>query len=147
MDTTHCSCSVCFIVPFLVAGLLLVTNPVWAANATLAWDPNSENDLAGYAIYYQKFPPDQHYNLFAYVALDELADPNSPTFTVSGLEMGGQYQFAVTAYNTASKESAYSIPACAEIGSVNSVIRCPSSGTGAGGDGGGCFIRALSGRH
>jgi hypothetical protein len=131
--------------------LLFFANLASAADATLAWDPNSEVDLAGYGVYYQKFPPDQQYDLFGYVALAELDDSGSPAFTVSGLDLGSQYQFAVTAYDSAGNESAYSIPVCAEIGSVNSVISCPSSesdgGGGGGGGGGGCFISTLPGEH
>ncbi len=145
------SCSVGLVAFFAFAGMVFLAGSVLAADATLAWDPNSEVDLAGYGVYYQKFPPDQQYELFGYVALDELDDSDNPTFIVSGLDLGSQYQFAVTAYDSAGNESAYSTPVCAEVGSVNSVITCPAASQGdsdsGGGGGGGCFISALSGDH
>lgn len=131
--------------------LLVLTNSALAADVTLAWDPNSEIDMAGYGVYFQKFPPDQQYDLNGYIALEELGDSNTPTLTVSALDLGSQYQFAVTAYDTAGNESSFSIPVCAEIGTINVAIACPSSvdgsgsGGGGGGGGGGCFIRSISG--
>ncbi len=151
MQKKQRSCSVGLVAFFAVAWMVFLAGSVLAADATLAWDPNSEVDLAGYGVYYQKFPPDAQYELFGYVAFDELDDSDNPAFIVSGLDVGSQYQFAVTAYDSAGNESAYSIPVCAEIGSVNSVITCPaasqgdSGGGGGGGGGGGCFISALSG--
>jgi hypothetical protein len=136
-----------WIVLFAAVGMLLSTTSASAADAMLAWDPNSEIDLAGYGVYFQKFPPDEHYDLFGYITLEELSDSSSPTFTVSGLDSGIQYQFAVTAFNAEGNESTYSTPVCAEIGSVNSVINCPSStgGGSGGGGGGGCFIGSAFG--
>lgn len=144
---------------FVLAGflgcllLLFLTNLSFAADATLGWDPNSEADMAGYGAYYFRLDdPSAAYNLFGYVALEELADAGSPTITVTGLDSGAQYQFAVTAYDTQGRESGFSIPVCAKIGTVNVAIACPSSddggdsgGGGGGGGGGGCFIRSISG--
>jgi hypothetical protein len=130
--------------------LLFLTTISFAADATLAWDPNSEANLAGYGVYYFRLDdPAAAYNPFGYVALEDLEDASSPTVTVTELESGVQYQFAVKAYDTAGNESAYSAPACAEIGTVNVAIACPSSagGGGSGGGGGGCFIRSVSGEQ
>jgi hypothetical protein len=135
--------------------LLLSANPSFAADATLAWDPNSEADLAGYGAYYFRLDePAAAYNLFGYVALPDLEDASSPTLTVTELEPGVQYQFAVTAYDTAGNESGFSIPVCAEIGAVHVAIDCPASADGGGsgggsggGGGGGCFIRSVSGEQ
>lgn len=69
---------------------------------TLAWDANSEPDLAGYKVYWgrtsrrydnspaQTFPPSAN-----------------PTYTTPALPNGTWY-FAVTAYNSAGLESGYS---------------------------------------
>lgn len=128
-----------------------------AADVTLAWDANAESDLEGYGVYFQRVDSGLSYDLYGYVGVDELSDANSPTFTVTGLQQGATYYFAVTAYDAAGNESAYSAPVCAQVGDV--VTPCASSGsmappssssaagsgTSSGGGGGGCFIQTVSG--
>lgn len=145
--------------------LLLLTNSALAAEVTLAWDGNTEADLAGYDIYYQKNPPVPDYLWAGNITLAELADPSIPTFTVSGLDEGAVYLFAVTASDTSGNESSFSIPVCAEVGTPNVVVPCPTSadgggssgdgsggdgsgggGSGGGGGGGGCFIGSVAGQ-
>ena len=142
---------------FVVFLLMLFPDLSLAANVALGWNPNNESDLAGYGAYYYNLDESgAGYVLFGYVALDELDDSESPTITVTGLDSGAQYQFAVTAYDASGNESAFSIPVCAEVGTVNAAIACPASdgggnsgggggGSGGGGGGGGCFIRSISG--
>jgi hypothetical protein len=139
----------------VAAGLLMVfTAAVSAADVTLAWNPNSEADLLGYGIYYQNNPPNQPYLLFSYVTLAELADPSNPAMTVTGLDTGVLYQFAVTAFDTSDNESGFSSPVCVETSNAKVAVPCPT-GTGGGSNGGGsgssgggsggCFIRAVFG--
>jgi hypothetical protein len=136
--------------------LFFMANSVSAADVTLAWDPNSETDLASYGIYYQKAAPGPPYLLFGYVTLADLSDPNNPSITVTGLDAASQYHFAVTALDTANNESGFSNSACAEIDNANVVTPCPASNgggggssggsgsSGGGGGGGGCFISAAA---
>ena len=66
--------------------VLFSTNLVSAAQVTLAWDANTESDLAGYKIYYKTGSPGEPYNGTGadqgpapiIVPLDELNDPDSP---------------------------------------------------------------------
>jgi hypothetical protein len=128
----------------------------FAADVTLAWDPNSEADLEGYGVYFKKDAAGPPYDLFGNVTIQELDNPDNPTFTLTGLQKGSRYYFTVTAYDTAGNESAYAAPVCAEIG--EQVVPCAnadvgggagsssgatggggSSGGGSGG-GAGCFI-------
>jgi hypothetical protein len=138
--------------------LLVITNSALAADVTIGWDPNGEGDLLGYGIYYQKNAPNPPYLLFSYVTLAELADPGNPAMTVTGLDTGALYQFAVTAFDTSDNESGFSNSVCVEGGNVKVAVPCPTSGGGGGGSnggggssggsgggGGGCFIRAISG--
>jgi len=69
------------------------------AQVTLAWDRNTEPDLAGYKIYYGT--GSHVYNWFIDVG-------NVTTHTVTGLADGSTYFFAATAYDTSSVESTYS---------------------------------------
>jgi uncharacterized membrane protein YgcG len=142
--------------------LLFLAAPALSADVTLAWDPNGEVDLEGYGVYFKLGASGPPYDLFGYVTLQELNDPDNPAFAVTGLAKGSSYYFAVTAYDTAGNESGYSAPVCAQIG--DQILPCtspPSSGgssggsagassgvasggSGGGGGGGGCFIETAS---
>jgi uncharacterized membrane protein YgcG len=134
--------------------LLFLAAPALSADVTLAWDPNSEVDLEGYGVYFKLGASGPPYDLFGYVTLQELNDPDNPAFTVTGLEKGSNYYFAVTAYDTAGNESGYSTPVCAQIG--DQILPCTSASSGgssggsgvasggSGGGGGGCFIETAS---
>jgi uncharacterized membrane protein YgcG len=134
--------------------LLFFATPALSVDVTLAWDSNGEADLDGYGVYFKQGEPGPPYDLFGYVSLQELNDPDNPEMTVTGLEQGSSYYFAVTAYDTAGNESGYSAPVCAQIG--DQILPCPSSSSsgssgdsggssgGGGGGGGGCFIETAS---
>jgi chitinase len=145
----------------LIAGVLILLaitpHDASAADVTLAWDPNLESDLDGYGVYFQKAGSGLSYDLYGYVGTTELGDANSPEFTVTGLQQGATYYFAVTAYDASGNESAYSNPVCAQVGPV--VTPCtppsggaasggsssaPGSGASAAGGGSGCFIQSVS---
>jgi len=137
--------------------LLFLAAPALSADVTLAWDPNGEADLEGYGVYFKLGASGPPYDLFGYVTLQELNDPDNPAFAVTGLAKGSSYYFSVTAYDTAGNESGYSTPVCAQIG--DQILPCTSppsgggssggsgvasGGSGGGGGGGGCFIETAS---
>lgn len=122
---------------------LLWGSAALAAEVTLAWDPNSEEDLEGYGVYLSRGVPGPPYDLHGYVALGDFENAAAPHFTVTGLEKGTRYYFAVTAYDTEGYESYFSRPVCADVG--DTIVPCPappsSGGSGGGGGGGGCFLQ------
>ncbi len=70
------------------------------ADVTLKWDANTESDLAGYKLYHGK-------------ATRTYVDPPCDTeldtiFTITDLDEGVTYYFALTAYDTSGNESNYS---------------------------------------
>jgi hypothetical protein len=71
----------------------------FAADVTLAWNPNAEEDLAGYRIYYGTASGDYDYAL-------ELG--NQTEYTVTDLVEGLLYYFSATAYDLSGNESDYS---------------------------------------
>jgi hypothetical protein len=103
------------ILTFLLS--LMWTAYACAVDVTLEWDPNTEPDLAGYKVYYGV----NGLSNPAFVDVD-----NHTVTTISGLDPGLNYSFAVTAYTTGRIESSYSnvvtIPP-----SVNSVTTAPVS--------------------
>ncbi len=82
-----------------VALLLLFFTPADAAYLNLAWDANTEPDLAGYRVYYG-------------TASREYVDPidvgNTTTYRVDSLLEGVMYYIAVTAYDMYGNESDFS---------------------------------------
>lgn len=68
------------------------------AQVTLAWDPNSESNVAGYKIYYGK--SSKNYQKSIDVG-------KVTTYTLDGL-IGQTYYIAATAYNTEGLESDFS---------------------------------------
>jgi len=83
---------------------MILLSLLWASAASamdvqLQWDPNTEQDLSGYKVYY---------------GIDGLANPayldvsNQTAATIAGLDPAHNYSFAVTAYNTTGLESSYS---------------------------------------
>ena len=88
----------------LLSFLLGVAN---AGAVTISWDANSEPDIAGYRVYYGT----------AAAPYSTRVDVAVPTATISNLEQGLTYTFAVTAYNTSGAESAYSSSVSYTVGS------------------------------
>lgn len=139
---------------FFLLTLTLCSPGVFAADVTLGWDPNIEGDVEGYGVYFSQDAPGPPYSLFGYIALNELNNSDSPTVTVTDLEKGSRYYFAVTAYDSSGNESAFSNSVCADIGDV--ITPCPSASLGGGGSsasggggggGGGCFIGSAAARN
>ena len=88
----------------LIITILLLALAVCAhaADVKLQWDPNTESDLAGYRLYQKAdsaVPP--------FTKVQEI-QKGTTTASVTGLDPAHSYSFAVTAYNTAGLESAYS---------------------------------------
>jgi len=101
----------------LVFSVLLIAGPTASAHAmdvTLAWDGNSEPDLAGYKIYYGTIAGGPYNGAGSSdgaspitVPLSGLLNPLNPELTLHGLPEG-TYYFVVTAYTTGGVESGYS---------------------------------------
>jgi len=84
---------------FSIFSFLLCIPDANAASVTLAWDPNSEPDVAGYRVYYGKA-------LGNYKSLIDVG--NQTTCSISDLEDGEAYYFVVTAYDLLGRESDFS---------------------------------------
>jgi hypothetical protein len=97
-----------------------------AASLTLAWDPNTEPDLAGYKIYYGTRSEDYD------VAIDV---GHVMQYTVWGLEPETRYYLALTAYDTSWNESDFSWEVSAITGDDPAPTPISDSR-----DDGGCFI-------
>ena len=79
--------------------LLALAFTAHAADVTLTWDANTESDLAGYRVY-QGTGSDP-------ATVTRVQQVAATTATIKGLD-NTSHSFAVTAYNTAGMESAYS---------------------------------------
>ena len=86
---------------FALLALALLISPmvVHAAEVTLAWDANTETDLAGYKI---------HYGTASGVYSHHLDVGDITQYTVTELDDGVTYYLAATAYDGDNNESDYS---------------------------------------
>lgn len=101
--------------------LLAFASPVLAGDVTLAWNPNSEPDLAGYKIYY---------GTASHAYGTPIVIGTQTTYTLTGLP-AGTYYFAVTARNTSGLESGYSNEVSAAVTASPSASRCDINSDGA----------------
>lgn len=97
----------------------------WSQQVTLAWDPNTEPDVAGYIAYWGTLSRNYDY-------LTDVG--NNTTHTIKGLEENQVYYFAITAYDSDYNESAYSEELTYN---TTSEVYSPNDGDSSGG---GCFI-------
>lgn len=89
-----------YVLGFLASSCLFITViQAHAAQATLAWDANTEPALAGYKVYWGTVSKNYSWS----------ADAGSQTaYTVPDLSAGATYYFAATAYDSARAESSFS---------------------------------------
>ena len=102
--------------------LIILPNFALAGSATVSWSANSEDDLAGYRIYYgttQGGP---------YGSSSALIDKTKTSYTISNLS-DGTYYFVVVALDTSDNESAYSREVSKTIASTSASTTDPTSGT------------------
>ena len=97
------------ILPPLLAAAFAGT--AFAQTITLAWDANTESNIAGYKVYYKTGATSTSYNG------NDAAQGPSPvdvgpnlSVTLSGLDDTQPHAFVVTAYNSSGLESTFSAP-------------------------------------
>lgn len=105
------------VILFLGFAVISFSLPAQAEEVTLAWDANSESDLAGYKLYYKigdldSGPPFDGTTATqgdspVTITLSDLSDSTSPEFTLD-LKQDGYYDFALTAFDLSGMESDYS---------------------------------------
>ena len=139
---------------------LVIANTAFAGNVTLAWNapteridgtPVSSSEIKGYNLHYGTASGN-------YTQTQPITG-NTTTYTITNLTDGANYYFAVSAIDTADKESGYSTEACKVIGSTTACATATNNGGGdtgtysysAGGDnsisGGGCgFAKDTNGK-
>ncbi|MFO7708481.1 MAG: choice-of-anchor U domain-containing protein [Desulfobacterales bacterium] len=105
----------------IIAIISTVASDASAADVTLAWDPNSETDLAGYRL---------HYGAASGSYSVHIDVRNVTTYTVTGLTAGQTYYFAATAYNTSGNESGYSNSVSYTVPVVNGAPSTPATPSG-----------------
>ena len=93
-----------------------------AADITLAWDANTETDLAGYKIYYGTASRN-------YTTSEDVSDTTS--YTITNLDEGVTYYFAAKAYDTSQNESDYSAELVHTISLPNRSPDIPQDPSGA----------------
>lgn len=87
------------VLSLLVFFLFFWIGSAYSAQVTLAWDPNTEPDVAGYRIYYG-LERDQYSN--------RIDVGNQTSYTLASLADGKTYYFAATVYDQEGNESDFS---------------------------------------
>jgi len=106
-----------FLIPFfIVLSSLFLYQSALAAQIKLAWDANTESDLAGYKVYYGTSSK-------SYAGSVDVG--NVTAFNLTGLTEGQTYYIAATAYNTSGSQSGYS----SEVSGVATETTLPVSET------------------
>jgi len=95
---------------FLLLCAFFTQSVAHAGEVNLAWDPNTEPDVAGYRVYYGL--GSRNYDHVMEVG-------NCTSCLVTGLEQGRTYYFAATAVNTANIESDFSNEVSAALSTSN----------------------------
>ena len=119
MKNIKCHAYPIFLIAFPVVFLFITSLFFAIANAaevTLAWDANTEANLAGYKLYYDGDSDTEMYQGVGATEGDspiviyneDLSDENAPVFTITGLEEGQYYYFSLTAFDADGMESDYS---------------------------------------
>ncbi len=109
--------------PKMVSGVLLflaLTSATLAADITIAWDANTETDLAGYKVYY---------GTASRVYGTPIVISKQTTYTITGLAPG-TYYISVTAFNTAGLESGFSNEVSTTIAGTPSTSKCDINANG-----------------
>lgn len=92
---------------FLFLSLFASAN-CFGSTITLQWDPQNAPDLAGYKVYYSTSSSAPFTGVGATEGTSPIKLAKQNSATITGLDSGTAYYFAVTAYNTSGIETAYS---------------------------------------
>ena len=130
-----------FFILLMLELILGIPTGGYARDIRLAWDANTESDMAGYKIYYG--PGSAQYTTSVDVG-------NRTSYALAGMDDTKTYYLVLTAYNNSGLESGYSNEIIASTASTGStgVGSTPSTSTpdaaapssSSGGGVGGCFI-------
>lgn len=94
----------------IVLVILMFVGTALAGDIKIAWDANTETDLAGYNVYYGTVArtgvDPKVCNMCGYIAKVPLA--KVVTYTLTGLTVGTTYWISLTAFNTSGVESIFS---------------------------------------
>ena len=101
--------TICLMTLAVLTALIMAT-PALAQDVTLAWDANTETDLAGYKIYYKVAQGGEPYDGTGIIEGGSPIDVGNVTeFKLTGLDLkNNNYFFVATAYNTSGFESGFS---------------------------------------
>ncbi|CAB1064010.1 hypothetical protein D1BOALGB6SA_8801 [Olavius sp. associated proteobacterium Delta 1] len=140
------TCTLCLCLLICGRLLLISSPPVYAAaNFTIGWDPNDEEDLDGYGIYVSISSPVTYDDHLEDVFVHQLPNRDNPQWTLIDFE-DGTYYIAATAFDTDGNESDFSNHLEIRVSGSEVTHIASSNESGGGGGGGGCLITSAEDR-
>jgi len=161
LQKTRYTRSRCLSLLFVTLSFFFFVSPANAYDAVIAWDSNSEPNLAGYVLYVDDGFSEILYEYVDTYPLEDL-DTQNPTIKITDLRDDWAYYFVVTAYDTDGYESDFSDEICVINGepcpeswsasriellsasNVNGNSAGTSVSSSGGGSSGGCFISSFN---
>ncbi len=98
-DQTNSFTFLVFFILSLLTFSFAIFNCAYAGQVTLSWDPNNDENVAGYKLYYGNSSENYQYSVDV---------GNVTNYSISNLPDGERYYFAATAYDFSSNESNFS---------------------------------------
>jgi hypothetical protein len=95
-----------------LSGVMLFTNAD-AANFLFFWSASTDPSVTAYGIYQRT--GDSSYVMIDEVSVQDVANPASPSYLVTGLTDGNTYWFAVTSITSSGTESSLSNQTCITV--------------------------------
>ena len=117
--------SAAFFIPVII---LVAADGASAADVTVAWDANSEPQLAGYILFYDTVSRFDGTAIRNYT--NKIDVGNKTQRKITGMVAGTTYYFAAKAYDTAGRQSAFSKELVYTIPEPNSAPNIPAKPTG-----------------
>jgi len=105
----------------IFVGAAVTAPKAFAAQVALAWDPNTEADLAGYKIHYGNTSGSYSAHIDVH---------NVTNYTITGLVEGQNYYLAASAYDSSGNESGYSNEVSYSVPAANGAPATPAAPSG-----------------
>ena len=119
MKHTRTNTITCLVLIAALGGMTLPA-PLNAADFLFTWKASSDESITGYRVYQRT--GDSQYEMIDEVQVEDLDNPDRPSYLVIGLGDGSSYWFAATSVSASSTESDFYNQTCITVN--GQVVEC-----------------------